>query len=296
MKTDSSPLAAFKGLIRQKDELMLEDLFVLLDGDLTRAYGRPFSWKKITELQLTPEERLSAHILDARQGDGPQGEILWQTVLQQVFPMVRQLYLALSLKERMRFNTDFSTLFFSHAAPMPMINAEKILALMKSGIVAVRRSAQRTLFNKEGRVFSFAFQDRDGKRKHATHDYVVDARGQGIDFRRNRQTLAENLLNSGTVEIEPFNPKIAAADAVPLKERHRPSLPEGEGTGSVWIDPHTHRIRRTGFEGESGLSKTIYAVGAMTRGQIIDASMAHGIAVSTEIVAMEWIKQIFFAR
>jgi uncharacterized NAD(P)/FAD-binding protein YdhS len=174
-------------LIRQKEELRLLDLFMLLDRDLERAYGRPFSWKKLTDPKLTPKDRLSAHLRDARQGDGPQGEILWQTVLQQVFPMVRRLYLALSPKERMRFNSDFSTLFFSHGAPMPMINAEKLLALMKSGIVTLRRAAPRTLFKEKGSVFSFSFQDHDGKRKHAVHDYVVDARGQGKDFRRNPQ-------------------------------------------------------------------------------------------------------------
>ena len=273
--------------------MTLEDLFVLLDRDLTNAYGRPFSWKKITDSELSPRQRLNNHILDARQGDGPQGEILWQTVLQQVFPMVRRLYLALSPRERMRFNSDFGTLFFSHAAPMPMINAEKLLALMKSGLVTVKRAAQRTLFNKKGGIFSFAFQDHDGKRETAAHDYVVDARGQGTDFRQNPQTLAENLLNSGTVEIEPMTPKVAAGDAIPLEEQRGHAPAEGGSTGSVWIDPRTHRIRRTGRAGQLITSKTIYAVGAMTRGQIIDASMARGIAVSTETVALEWINQIF---
>jgi hypothetical protein len=39
-------------------------------------------------------------------------------------------------------------------------------------------------------------------------------------------------------------------------------------------------------------SSTIYAVGAMTRGQIIDASMARGIAQSTSKIADELVEYL----
>ena len=68
------------------------------------------------------------------------------------------------------------------------------------------------------------------------------------------------------------------------------------GTGSLWVDPYTHRIQRSEMNGRVVKSESIYAAGAMTRGQIIDASMAHGSAVSTQTIAENWVDQSFSDR
>jgi len=60
-------------------------------------------------------------------------------------------------------------------------------------------------------------------------------------------------------------------------------------TGSIWIDPATHLIMTKGAGGSTARSPGIYAVGAMTRGQIIDASMAYGIARSTAKIAQDLV-------
>jgi hypothetical protein len=65
-------------------------------------------------------------------------------------------------------------------------------------------------------------------------------------------------------------------------------------TGSIWIDPRTHQITRTNPAGEREVARNIYAVGAMTRGQIIDASMARGLIASTVRVADDLVA--FLAR
>ena len=63
-------------------------------------------------------------------------------------------------------------------------------------------------------------------------------------------------------------------------------------TRSIWIDPETHRIMKTGPDGTITPSSAIYAVGAMTRGQIIDASMARSIVQSTSKVANDIIAHL----
>jgi hypothetical protein len=60
-------------------------------------------------------------------------------------------------------------------------------------------------------------------------------------------------------------------------------------TGSIWIDPETHHVIRKPPNKIPVNSNSIYAVGAMTRGQIIDASMAHGIVKSTARIANSWV-------
>jgi uncharacterized NAD(P)/FAD-binding protein YdhS len=279
-------------LIHQEKELVLEDLLALLNMDLKAAYGHPFPWKRVTDPDRTPAERLEKHIHDARHGDGPHGEIIWQTVLQQVFPMVRELYLALPRKERMRFERDFSTLFFTHAAPMPMVNALKLKALMKSGILRVRQVMENPSFKMKNGLFLFVYKGPNGEKLTDTHPFLVDAMGQSRFYSRNPQALAANLLKSGTVQIEPM----VLGTGKERMENGRTSEAPLDGTGSLWVDPLTHCVQRTGINGRVTTSERIFAVGAMTRGQIIDASMAHGSAVSTQTIALNWVDEIFSGR
>lgn len=55
--------------------------------------------------------------------------------------------------------------------------------------------------------------------------------------------------------------------------------------GSILIDPDTHRVVVPGTVKISNPDLHLFAVGAMTRAQIIDSSMAYGLARSTAIVA-----------
>jgi len=281
-----------QALIHQKNGLALEDLFALLSMDLKEAYGHPFPWKGVTDTTRTPEERLQKHIHDARHGDGPHGELIWQTVLQQVFPMVRELYLALHPNERVRFERGFSTLFFTHAAPMPMVNALKLKALMKSGILRVRQVMENPSSKVKNGLFRFVYKGPNGEKLTDTHPFLVDARGQSRFYNRNSQALAANLLKSGTVQIEP----LVLETGEERKKNGYAAEAALNGTGSLWVDPLTHRVQRTGKNGRVIISDSIYAVGAMTRGQIIDASMAYGSAVSTATIAENWVNQIFSDR
>jgi len=284
---------SIQALIRKKGFLLLEDLFDLLDRDLERAYGHPFPWEDVTSPQGTPKALLQRHIREARYGDGPHGDIVWQTVLQQTFPMARAIYLALAPAERMRLDREFNTLFFVHAAPMPMINAEKLLALMNAGMVWVRKLIGETPFRRKAASFLFSFQDTNGEAWEATHPYVVDARGQSPSYGSNQQLLGVNLLKSGTAEIEPFLGNVKDSKEETMNRSLRNSSGMKDGMGGLWIDPHTHRIRRTRPDGSTAVSERITAIGAMTRGQIIDASMAHGSAVSTDVVARDWVDYLF---
>ena len=60
-------------------------------------------------------------------------------------------------------------------------------------------------------------------------------------------------------------------------------------SGSIWIDPESHKIMQMGSDNTITPSHAIYAVGAMTRGQIIDASMARSIVQSTARIASDII-------
>ena len=271
--------------------LTLETVFDLLNSDLESAYGRPFNWQEIVEPVGSHADLLKKYLADAEIGDGPAGELIWQTVLHQTFTMVREIYLSLTLADRKRFDRDYTTLFFIHAATQPAINAEKLLALIKAGIVRVRRLGEnyRLMSKEPDGPFVFSYRDEAGRTQKDRYRYVVNARGQNKSINTNPSVLANNLITSQTILTEEFQ----FAEPLPAPGVSTPNSPKAKydayKTGSVWIDPASHRVMSRSQEGPVQPSHLIYAVGAMTRGQIIDASMAYGIAHSTARIAADLI-------
>jgi uncharacterized NAD(P)/FAD-binding protein YdhS len=272
----------------------LEAVFQILNSELEAAYGHAIDWKAVVSPTGPPAVLLQQYLEDAIHGDGPDGELIWQTVLHQSFDMVREIYLRLSLEDRERFDKTYTSVFFTHAATQPAINAEKMLALMKAGLVEVFKLGRNYQFVKNDTEdgWEFIYQDSNGQTKRDAYRYVVNARGQAKSIQRDPSPLTKKLLERGIVqneETQPVQPKNRQSN------RHN-QQPETKlhhyKTGSMWIDPETHHVMRQASGNIPTRSKAIYAVGAMTRGQIIDASMAHGIVQSTARIASHWVEDL----
>jgi uncharacterized NAD(P)/FAD-binding protein YdhS len=269
--------------------LPLELIFQLLNSDLEAAYGRSFDWEGIVNSVGSQAELLQQYLNDAASGDGPDGELIWQTVLHQAFPMARMLYLSLTPEDRNRFDEKYTTLFFMHAATQPSINAEKLLALIQSNIVRVIKLGDdyRLVRNDAGGCFEFHYRDTEGRTERDVYRYVVNARGQEKSIATDPSELTANLIRSKTAAVEEHGlPKPATSPGRRLAAAQKSSQHSNKN-GSIWIDPESHRIRRKASDGTPTASPAIYAVGAMTRGQILDASMAYGLALSTAAIAQE---------
>jgi len=274
-------------LSNKPGNLRLEDIFKLLDSELAAAYDRPVDWYEVANPTGRPADLLQKYIEDAVHGDGPGGELIWQTVLHQSFGMVRDIYLNLTLSDRRRFDRHYTSIFFTHAATQPVLNAEKMLALMNAGIAEViklGRDYRLTKDNDDG-YFEFIYEDDRGNLHRDAHRYVVNARGQARSLETNASELAVSLLASGTVQIREFRLSGARTESDDLTAGGLTTAGETYKTGSIWIDPDTHHIMQKGPDGKAAGSGTIYAVGAMTRGQIINASMADAIVRATSGIA-----------
>jgi len=274
-------------LSENRGNLKLDAVFNLLNLELKDAYGQTIDWEEIINPTGKPADLLQGYLDDAINGDGPHGELIWQTSLHQSFDMVRDVYLNLTIDDRKRFDKNYTSVFFTHAATQPAVNAEKLLALMKAGIVEVFKLGEnyRLVRDESEDCYEFIYRDNRGKLKKEACRYVVNARGQEKSLETNLSALAKNLLKSGTVQIEEIRPvgptTHPSRDVAPVLE----SAVYTYKTGSIWIDPETHHIMQRGPDKKVIQSSTIYAVGAMTRGQIIDASMARGIVQATSRIA-----------
>ena len=291
--------ANLKSLIAENQGyLKLKAVFDLLNRELEAAYGHSIDWQAVVNPTRTPADLLQQYLEDARNGDGPEGELLWQTVLYQSFDMVRDIYLKLSLEDRMYFDKEYTPVLFTHAATQPAINAEKMLALMRCGLVEVVKLGRDYQFvkNDTKRVYEFYYPNRDGNRQRDTYRYVVDARGQAKSIQSDPSLLMKNLQKRRIVQIE------ETQHVQPGEKQRKPFAKQNQShlhlyqTGSVWIDPQTHCIIRRASTHKEKQSNSIYAVGAMTRGQIIDASMARGIVQSTAAIADRLIRHLKNSR
>ncbi len=276
-----------------KKFIRLKKVFSLLNTDLEIAYGHPINWQEVMAPKKSPLELLEQSIKDAKKGDGSRGELLWQTVLHQSFPMLKNIYLHLTAEDRERFDKEFDTLFFIYAATLPLIIAEKILALMKAGYVKIVKlgHAYTLAKDKTRGGFEFIYRDNDGRRHIDYFNYVVNATGQKKSYESCPSGLAKNLLQSGQVQIEELfygsqeglcgrNEKETGC----LGQRNKTKRLSYK-TGALKIHPGTHQILLPGTEGKAIVSPKLFAVGAMTRGQIINASMSYACALATAKIA-----------
>ncbi|MGD9057815.1 MAG: FAD/NAD(P)-binding protein [Desulfobacterales bacterium] len=265
----------------------LEAVFELLNSELKAAYGHSIDWQAVINPTRTPAELLQQYLEDAINGDGTDGELIWQTVLYQSFDMVREIYLRLSLEDRKRFDKSYTSIFFTHAATQPAFNAEKMLALMRGGLVEVVRLGRDYQFVKNDTkgIYEFLYLNSAGDRQRDIYHYVVDARGQPKSIETDPSLLMQNLLKRGIVQIEEIQYAEPQEKKQKIPANRQKSNIHVYKNGSVWIDPQTHCIIRRVSANKINQSNAIYAVGAMTRGQIIDASMARGIVQSTAIIA-----------
>jgi uncharacterized NAD(P)/FAD-binding protein YdhS len=265
----------------------LEAVFALLNSELKAAYGHSIDWQAVINPTGSPAERLQQYLQDARNGDGPDGELIWQTVLHQSFDMVREIYLRLPFEDRKHFDKEYTSVFFTHAATQPAFNAEKMLALMRCGLVDVVKLGRDYQFVKNDTkgVYEILYHNGTGHPQRDAYVYVVDARGQAKSILTDPSLLTQNLLKRGIVQVEErlHVPSEDKQDVISA-DQQKLSSPVYK-TGSLWIDPSSHAIMQRGAADKAERSGKIYAVGAMTRGQIIDASMARGIVQSTAEIA-----------
>jgi hypothetical protein len=262
-----------------------QTLFELLDSELKNAYGRPFNWDDIIHPSGTPETLLARSIKEAIEGDTQEGDVLWQTVLFQGLDVIKNTYRRLTPTQRRFFEEQYASAFFTHAATQPIINAEKLLALIRAGIVEITRLGSSYQISREAKEdrYAFVYNDPSGHKKKKFCSYVVDARGQTQSILTDPSTLTQSLVARGIVLTEASRLDHRPGETV----RDGDTPPEAglHNTGSVWIDPESHQVMQRTGDGQVRPAQSLYAVGAMVRGQIIDASMAQSIVRSVSKAA-----------
>ena len=261
---------ALRRLIRERHgQLTLAELASLLEAELGLAYGNPWDWRSLDLPGGGAEEALRQSLRLACSGDGPEGEVLWQTVVAPALSQASALYLALAPAERERFDRDWTTLFFLHVATQPAANAEKLLALIDAGLVRIVTLGQSYRFESREQGVIIEQSGAAGVRQAWHFDWLVDARGQPGAYAASPEPLARALVAHGEL-----------------------ALSTGLFAG-LRIDPASGEVQRA-EDPECARITGLHAIGAMTRSQMLDASMARGLVLAASRVSAQiaaWLRQ-----
>lgn len=150
---------------------------------------------------------------------------------------------------------------------------------MKRDIVTLVRLGTDYSFDFQRRThtFQFSYTGQDGQIKRDGYRYLVNASGQSRSIETDPSPLIQNLLKQKLVQT--------------IEYQHRNDQRVWYKTGSILVAPDSHQVIQP-QTGTPDPQRAFFAVGAMTRGQMIDASMAHGLASSTATVADQLIARL----
>jgi uncharacterized NAD(P)/FAD-binding protein YdhS len=245
-------------------------IFDLFKREMAAAYSQAVDWQKAVQPFDDVQQLLRHDITIARNGDGHNDQCIWQTILAEVVPMARELYLNFSSSERKHFDEKYTTLFFMHVATQPLENAEKLLALMDAGVVAVVSLGDDYQFeyDKDTSEYLIEYRGANGKKQYNRCKYVVNATGQSRSILSDPAPLTQNLIK-----------RLQQQSGQNGDRRH--SRNRDKTQVDLIIDPKSHQVMMP----VTGLNifsvPPLFAVGPMVRNQIIDTSMAHGLSKST---------------
>ncbi|HEX5685526.1 MAG TPA: FAD/NAD(P)-binding protein [Ideonella sp.] len=238
----------------------LHDLIELLRRDIEARTGVPFRLEEALAVGATPAEYLAHEIEIARRG-----ERHWQSVLYQANEVIDHAWHRLSLPDRRFFDEHHRHLFMVRRIAVPLVNAEKVLAMLCRGQLEVRGdvSAVRAV----GGGFAIEFNAAvTGRRSLLRVDRLVNATGMCVDVTRSDDVLIRQLVSRGLMAPCEFGGVRQHFDDLRLKGRD-----EADGDAS----PPSGRAPVVSLLGSLGVGTCFWtnamSVNSRLAGRIVDA-------------------------
>ncbi|MFH1489051.1 MAG: FAD/NAD(P)-binding protein, partial [Pseudomonadota bacterium] len=178
--------------------LPLEQMAGLFYQEVEAAEGRAIDW-----LRLFNPTGSMTHILQADIEKAQKGPLPYQAALGATEPIIGRLWSRLSMEDQCRFDRDFKTLWTVYRHPMPVVNAEKILAVLKSGQLDILSGCGCVRCCGSAPGFEIVLETRFGIPYELKTPFLINATGQGLDVTRSEDPLLRNLLARGFIQPHP---------------------------------------------------------------------------------------------
>ncbi len=177
--------------------LSIEQVVKLFFSEMESAQGEKINWHRV----LNPSGSIEV-ILENDIKKAESGVLSYQSALTASGPLTGFIWDNMSGNARDIFDRSWKTLWTVYRHPMPLINARKIIADLKSGQLDVQSGCLciRTC-GSDG--FEIDLDTRFGVPFTIKTPYVINATGQGVDVRKYDDPLISSLLVKGLITPHP---------------------------------------------------------------------------------------------
>lgn len=253
---------------------------------LTEAYGKALNLQDILDL-------IDAELMHATQGSihlddvlNPKFESAYHKLKHDVqLPVVNDLiqtiilrarrlkfYRHLNPDEKQRYDRTLDTHFIRTAVPIPLANAEKLLALMEAGTLETLSLGYHAHVDWQfDKTSEQAYFDMPGSLSRYYFDLVIDSSGQSFLLNHHPSSFVQSILKRG--------------EAIPQKED------EYEPGGLALDGDETFRLIKNSTKGmRRHVSKHLYAFGVITRYWQNERNFAGAIMAASDWVADDWVQ------
>ncbi|MEK7376414.1 MAG: hypothetical protein AABZ57_04540 [Candidatus Margulisiibacteriota bacterium] len=236
----------------------MSELKKLFEQELKEHFGQDFDLTGYFLPKLTAKEKLRQDIEKAKRGN------VVYAICRRILAL--QLFSQLQPEDKEYFAKSLRTLFLQNVAAMPVINAEKILALFDAGILSTASlgyGGTNVTLGREKLVLEYS---ESGKTLRISADYMVQAAGDELDISHNPDPFIHFLVKQG--EIIP------------------------DASGGIKVNLNTYTVLRrsnTGREEESGL---IYALGMPVMNWAAERDFASASIKAAYVIATDWTKDL----
>ncbi len=241
---------------KKSKRLTLDDFKLALSYDI----GIPLAsdWKEYLP-KLPAEQELEKDIFLAERNLTAQ----WQSTLSKASLKMPYIWQALETESKKAFLRDFYSLWCIYRHGMPLINAKKILSLIKSKRLKILPNLLSVNTNKNSFTISFKSDKKwpQNKEKIQT-DIVINATGTGHYISRSNNKLMLQLLNNGILQEHEL--------------------------GGVVVDTQSCQI----IDKQNKKVKSAYFIGPLLRGAFFNTNALEMNALQAELAVNSIIKKL----
>jgi uncharacterized NAD(P)/FAD-binding protein YdhS len=176
--------------------LGLEALTALVRAELETAAACPLDWDRLLHPEPSTLETFRRDVMAARSRRARP----WESVVMALYARAPDIWRLLTEEAKIRFHQELDSLWMTHLGTVPLLNGERVLAMLESGQLTVHGGLSGVSYDEAASIFVIQLATAD----RPIHSRVlINGTGPGYDLANCSSPVIVNLLESGLAVAHP---------------------------------------------------------------------------------------------
>jgi uncharacterized NAD(P)/FAD-binding protein YdhS len=271
--------------------LTLTDLKILGEKELKEQFGNKFEPLDYFRPNISAEEKLKRDLKLARKGN-----VIYCLIREvNAFKWSHQL----APEDKEYFIKNLQSEFYRNISAMPVLNAEKLIALLETGaLTTIKLGFNKTSLKAEDNKIRLDYSDIGGQRKTLYGDYMIKAEGYEVNIEKNSDPLIKSLLKQREIisNKAPYH-DINKGLAINYTEEQRQAIKSEDAKileadmGGIKVNTDNYSVIRTNEKGVEEKSNIISALGFLVMNWT-DRAFASASIKDSRLIVKNWIDDL----